>query len=111
MTDNGTEKKTTIPWISRVWQWAKQYWWLILGIPLVLIAISKFGGFLEKLFTKPNKPDLTGDDKKYADGMLDLSEEERKKLESADNEADKIKDGIDAGDPTPADVFDREINR
>lgn len=111
MTNDGTEKKKTIPWTSKVGAWCKKYWWLLLGIPVVLIAISELGGFIEKLFTRPNKPDLAGEDKKYADGLLNLSEEERKKLEAANDEASKIKDGIDEGDPTPADVFDREINR
>jgi hypothetical protein len=106
-----TELTKTIPWTSRVWRWVKKWWWLFLIIPLLLIAIEKFGGFIERLFTKPNKPDLMGDDKKFSDDMKNLTDEERKKLEAVDEEAEKIKDGIDDGSPTPADIFDREINK
>lgn len=98
-------------WSSKVLVWLKKWWILFLVIPAVLIALDRVGRFIERLFVKPNKPDLMGDDKKYSDDMKELTDEEKKKLEAVDDEADKIKDGIDAGSPTPADVFDKEINK
>ena len=53
--------------------------------------------------------DLMNDSKNHADDMIKISDEERKKLEAEDDEARKIKNGIDSGSPTPADIFDKEI--
>jgi len=98
-------------WTSKALTWLKKWWILILILPAVLIAFDYIERFIKKLFVKPNKPDLMGDDKKHINDMKELTDEEKKKLEAVDDEAKKIKDGIDAGSPTPADVFDREINK
>jgi hypothetical protein len=97
-----------------VYAWVKKYWKEILIIPMVIYFLIKIGGLATPWFKrllKPPKPDLRDLDNRIRDEDRDRDRETDREIDRVDADADRIKDGIDNGDPTPADVFNEEIKK
>lgn len=102
-----TDKKDN--WTSRLWSWAKKYWWALLVVPLIFVAFYRAGDGISWVFKKIRFFDENEDEHK--NDVEEIDREEDRKIEDIDKKVDAVKDGIDDGDPTPAEVFDKEINR
>lgn len=94
---------------NKVWPFIKKYWRYLLVFP-VLYAIYRW----IKNRTTPtiNRPPNTLEDQRELENDVHkLDQQANTEISQIESHANKEKNGVDHGNPTPAQVFDREIKR
>lgn len=99
-------------WLDRAWVWVRKYWKWILIIPVLLVALSWVGKLLiAVLGFGEGSVDTSEDEQRLREANDKTSKEADEKIENIREEASREKDGIEAGEPKPSDIFNREIER
>jgi hypothetical protein len=85
--------------------------WIVIVIVLAIVGVVSF--FLYKLYkyitTKVKGPDLSKDREEMQSDIGNIRNEEVENIAGIKEKAEKDKKQIDAGNPTAADIFNREI--
>ena len=95
--------------LLKIWAWIKKNWLWLLIVPTVILAVLWIIRWVIIMFTNIGGPNLTDLERDLRNDMERMSDEEKKVLEKIREDNEKLKDGIDAGDPTPAKIFDNTI--
>ena len=100
---------------SRLTDLLRKRWVIILVVPaviiLVIIVLTFYASIVEWIFTKPTRPpDFREEDDDLRRNEVIIDEVEKRITDEIEAKAGKLKDGIDAGDPSPAEIFNEELN-
>jgi hypothetical protein len=96
----------TISWIKSNWKW-------LLVVPVVVIFLSQaWKSFIRPIWDRYRKPaDVDAANAELGRETTTIKNEAGKKIDKLEGEKNDMKTGIDAGSPTPADVFNRIIGK
>lgn len=99
--------------LEKIKAWVKANWKWLLIVPVVIIFLSQaWKSFIRPIwdrFRKPSSVDQADANMKH--DISNIKNDAGKKIDNLEGEKDGIKDGIDSGSPTPADVFNRAIGK
>lgn len=82
----------------------------MLILPAVFMALVWAARWIYFLFSDLCGPDLTEIERRHHENDKKIRDREQKGLEKINKERDELKDGIDRGDPSPAEIFNRELD-
>ncbi|HEW91216.1 MAG TPA: hypothetical protein ENF81_01555 [Thermotogaceae bacterium] len=96
--------------MKKVIEWIKKYWWLLLIVPALFVAVTYLVRIFIIIFSeKIGIPDLSGLEREFNEQDKKLDELERDTEMKIIKERDELWKRIDSGNPTPADIFNEEI--
>ncbi|MBW2079093.1 MAG: hypothetical protein JRI71_16380 [Deltaproteobacteria bacterium] len=89
--------------------WFKKYWKIILCVLLVIPAVAWGIRWLYILFRDPAGPNFTDLERGLREDLERMEGDEKKVLEMVIKERDEMWKRIDQGEPSAADIFNREL--
>ena len=96
----------TISWIKNNWKW-------LLVVPVVIVVLNQaWKSMIRPIWDKYRKPanvDKVEGDLKH--DIAGIKNDAGKKIDGLEGDKNNIKNGIDSGSPTAADVFNRIIGK
>lgn len=101
---------------ARLTDYLRKKWVIVLVIPaviiLVLVVLTSYASIIEWIFARPTKPpDFRKEDENLRNDEAAIDEEEKKKIDAVNAGVEKLKTKIEAGDISPAAVFDEELKK
>ena len=90
-------------------KWFRKHWKKIVAVLLVIPALVWAIRWIYIISSDMRGPDLTELERGLRTALENLTDKEKELLGAVDEEAEKVKDGIDRGDPSPAEIFNREL--
>lgn len=94
---------------NKVWPFIKKYWRYLLIIPILYAVYRWIKDKTKPVINRP--PNTLEDQRELENDVHQLDQQANTEIRQIESQASKEKYGVDHGDPTPAQVFDREIKK
>jgi len=94
---------------NKVWPFIKKNWRYLLVIPILYAIYRWIKGRTSPIINRP--PNTLEDQQELENDVHQLDQHANTEIQQIESQAVKEKNGVDHGNPTPAQVFDREIKK